>query len=348
MTRSAVWPSRGPTYRMTPSSTPSVPMKLGAPVPSQTRAFLITRSIMSAPLSPARFAACGTWRSCQSVAGRSNRVGKTTAHHVTVEGAGGNSAPPAGPSGKCAASAARPGRSRDSVQAVVLRGRHRPPVTSPMTRLTGPVECPSLPPEAPARRAIVPRRAPSRAPGRAPVKTLCGSGPAGQIGDDDGQLGGIDRLRDVHAVAGCERAPPVLDATVRGQGDRGRPGDGAVVQRAHPPDERVAVLARHLDVGDEHVGPPRLQRLETLNDRSAAAHLRPAADQDRGDDSPLPNRWDQIRLTAGSRWASLLTSERIPRLPSGGSVIQLDALLKPRSVAVLGASERPSVGRTIV
>ncbi|HSE04269.1 MAG TPA: acetate--CoA ligase family protein [Methylomirabilota bacterium] len=33
---------------------------------------------------------------------------------------------------------------------------------------------------------------------------------------------------------------------------------------------------------------------------------------------------------------------------SGGSLIELDALLKPRSVAVLGASERPSVGRTIV
>ena len=34
--------------------------------------------------------------------------------------------------------------------------------------------------------------------------------------------------------------------------------------------------------------------------------------------------------------------------PSGGFLIELDALLKPRSVAVLGASERPSVGRTIV
>jgi acetate---CoA ligase (ADP-forming) len=34
--------------------------------------------------------------------------------------------------------------------------------------------------------------------------------------------------------------------------------------------------------------------------------------------------------------------------PSGGPPIELDALLKPRSVAVLGASERPSVGRTIV
>ena len=39
-------------------------------------------------------------------------------------------------------------------------------------------------------------------------------------------------------------------------------------------------------------------------------------------------------------------TETPPRL--GGFPIDLDALLKPRSVAVLGASERPSVGRTIV
>ena len=32
------------------------------------------------------------------------------------------------------------------MQAVVLPGRHRRPVTSPMTQLGGPVECPSLPP----------------------------------------------------------------------------------------------------------------------------------------------------------------------------------------------------------
>ena len=65
---------------------------------------------------------------------------------AAVEGAGGANAPPAGPSGVCAASAARPGASRDSVQAVVLPGRHRRPVTSPMTQLDGPVECPSLSP----------------------------------------------------------------------------------------------------------------------------------------------------------------------------------------------------------
>ena len=57
----------------------------------------------------------------------------------------------------------------------------------------------------------------------------------------------------------------------------------------------------------------------------------------------------KTRLTAGSRWASLLQQRAHPApRRSGGSVIQLDALLKPRSVAVLGASERPSVGRTIV
>jgi acyl-CoA synthetase (NDP forming) len=38
----------------------------------------------------------------------------------------------------------------------------------------------------------------------------------------------------------------------------------------------------------------------------------------------------------------------MPRTPWEGLAIDLDALLKPRSVAVLGASERPSVGRTIV
>jgi len=65
---------------------------------------------------------------------------------ATVEAAGGTSAPPAGPSGVCAASAARPGRSRDSVQAVVLPGRHRRPTISPMMQLGGLVACPSLSP----------------------------------------------------------------------------------------------------------------------------------------------------------------------------------------------------------
>src|SRR5262245_31106686 len=44
----------------------------------------------------------------------------------------------------------------------------------------------------------------------------------------------------------------------------------------------------------------------------------------------------------------LAREEIVNRRPAGGSIIELDALLKPRSVAVLGASERPSVGRTIV
>jgi len=91
-----------------------------------------------------------------------------------VEGAGGTNAPPAGPSGVCAAPAARPGTSRDSVQAVVLPGRHRRPVTSPMTQLGGPVECPSLPPwctyhDEPSRLIA----SPVEARPRAPVKAEC-------------------------------------------------------------------------------------------------------------------------------------------------------------------------------
>ena len=83
----------------------------------------------------------------QSEEGRLPRRAFNAEHgEGTVEGAGGTTVPPAGPSGVCAAPAARPGTSRDSVQAVVLPGRHRRPVTSPMTQLGGPVECPSLPP----------------------------------------------------------------------------------------------------------------------------------------------------------------------------------------------------------
>jgi acetate---CoA ligase (ADP-forming) len=55
-------------------------------------------------------------------------------------------------------------------------------------------------------------------------------------------------------------------------------------------------------------------------------------------------------LTAGDRVGESPGKREHPRAParSGGFPIELDALLKPRSVAVLGASERPSVGRTIV
>lgn len=86
-------------------------------------------------------------RSASSYLRKPNAITQCAARgEATVEGAGGTNAPPAGPSGVCAAPAARPGTSRDSVQAVVLRGRHWRPVTSPMTQLGGRVECPSLPP----------------------------------------------------------------------------------------------------------------------------------------------------------------------------------------------------------
>src|SRR5712691_4449591 len=50
-TRAAVWPFDLPRYRMMPSLPARSPVKLGAPVPSQIRAFLITRSSMPSPLS---------------------------------------------------------------------------------------------------------------------------------------------------------------------------------------------------------------------------------------------------------------------------------------------------------
>jgi hypothetical protein len=63
----------------------------------------------------------------------------------TVEG--GRDERPARGSLRCVRSSRCAARtSRDSVQAVVLPGRHWRPVTSPMTQLGGPVEYPSLPP----------------------------------------------------------------------------------------------------------------------------------------------------------------------------------------------------------
>ena len=78
-----------------------------------------------------------------------------------------------------------------------------------------------------------------------------------------------------------ERAEPVLDPAVGGERDRGGPGALRVVERAHSPDERVAVLAGHLDVGDEDVRPPRPGAPEALGGRRARPHLGPAVDQHR-------------------------------------------------------------------
>jgi len=116
----------------------------------------------------------------QSEEGRLPRRAFNAEHgEGTVEGAGGTTVPPAGPSGVCAAPAARPGTSRDSVQAVVLPGRHRRPVTSPMTQLGGPVECPSLPPwctynHEPSCLIAAPSRNPSLLPVKAPAGLLAG------------------------------------------------------------------------------------------------------------------------------------------------------------------------------
>jgi hypothetical protein len=137
---------------------------------------------------------------------------------ATVEGAGGTNAPPAGPSGVCAASAARPGTSRDSVQAVVLPGRHRRPVTSPMSQLGGPVECPSLPPwctynDEPSCLIAAPSRNPSLLPVKAPAGLLAGRAAliAGESNQIMGRVAGQgDREYSRHRV----RPRPAQDADV--------------------------------------------------------------------------------------------------------------------------------------
>jgi len=123
---------------------------------------------------------------------------------ATVEGAGGTNAPPAGPSGVCAAPGARPGPSRDSVQAVVLPGRHRRPVTSPMTQLGGPVKCPSLPPwrtdhDEPSCLTARPVEPHPRTPVKAPARLLAGR-PALLI------RGARDRHARAPRAAGSRRA----------------------------------------------------------------------------------------------------------------------------------------------
>jgi hypothetical protein len=84
---------------------------------------------------------------CSNNAVTSAEVASTIAQRAargepTVEGAGGTNAPPRVPQVCPQLPLRGPGTSRDSVQAVVLPARHGRPVTSPMTQLGGPVECP--------------------------------------------------------------------------------------------------------------------------------------------------------------------------------------------------------------
>src|SRR5438034_9507906 len=77
--------------------------------------------------------------------------------------------------------------------------------------------------------------------------------PSSEAGNDGGQLDRLHRLGHVHAVARRNRAQAILDASVRRERDGGRGATARAVEHANLADERIAVLAGHFDVGDQHV-----------------------------------------------------------------------------------------------
>jgi len=56
------------------------------------------------------------------------------------------------------------------------------------------------------------------------------------------------------------------------------------VEAAHLPNERVTVLTRHFDVGDENVRPPILDDSQSLCRRRTYAHVGTGVDQDGHDE----------------------------------------------------------------
>lgn len=76
-----------------------------------------------------------------------------------------------------------------------------------------------------------------------------------QAGDDGDELSRIERLRHVAVEAGRQRPSAILRARESRQSERRRRAPVRGVERADASDQRVAVFARHADVGDEHIGP---------------------------------------------------------------------------------------------
>src|SRR5437773_10462256 len=99
--------------------------------------------------------------------------------------------------------------------------------------------------------------------------------PTRHLGEGGEQLLGVERLRHVRVEAGGERTLAVLLASVRGDRDGGQ---GLRALRAllpsHLLDQRVAVLARHPEVGQEEVDPPATEHVERIGDRGRGPRLR--------------------------------------------------------------------------
>src|SRR5688500_13510618 len=88
--------------------------------------------------------------------------------------------------------------------------------------------------------------------------------PTPQIRDGGEEVAGAEGLGEVELEARGERAAAVFVARVGGERGRGRLAAALGRERAHAPDERVAVLARHPDVAHQNVRPPRLNLLKRL------------------------------------------------------------------------------------
>src|SRR5215510_11468744 len=89
----------------------------------------------------------------------------------------------------------------------------------------------------------------SRAPAGAPS-----SGAADHARDAGDQLGRIDRLGEVDVEASLQAANPIFRPAERRERDRGNLTALLGAERPQLPDQRIAVLSGHLDVGHEHVG----------------------------------------------------------------------------------------------
>jgi hypothetical protein len=90
--------------------------------------------------------------------------------------------------------------------------------------------------------------------------------PPSECGDRGNERRGLDRFREVQLESSPECGLPILLARERGERRRGNTASGRR-QRAKLAHERIAVLARHGDIGQQHVDVRPLQDLNGLGGR---------------------------------------------------------------------------------
>src|SRR6185436_6918681 len=96
---------------------------------------------------------------------------------------------------------------------------------------------------------------------------------AGEGAHDVGELRRLHRLGQVHLVTRGKHSRRVVPGGETGEGGRGHLAAALGAERAHLPDERVAVLAGHADVAHEHVGLLPLERGHGFAHRGEGGHV---------------------------------------------------------------------------